>query len=145
MICQKNERFISIFETFMTKIHELPEQPTYIQFITNVRIIRGLGRKIFLNLSERQGGIWSPKVPLPIRMVLQSGRSLKSEMLSLTRTPKYVNSTSVLSIKKSEEESGLKRLTKLDSYCSDRLMFMIFLQNCCVKQKHLCNWEDQID
>ena len=57
------------------------------------------------DFSERQGGISSPKGPLPISMVLRSGRSLKSEMLSLTRTSKYVKSTSVLSIKKLEEAS----------------------------------------
>ena len=42
---------------------------------------------------------------LPISMVLQSERSLKSKMLSLKRTSKYVNNTSVLSIKKSAENS----------------------------------------
>ena len=88
-----------------------------------LRVIRGLGRKMFLSLSERQGGIWSPKGPLPISMVLRSGRSIKSEMLSLTRTSKYVNNTSVLSINKSEEDSGLKGL---DSYCSDKHTFMLF-------------------
>ena len=41
---------------------------------------------------------------LPISMVLRSGRSLKSKM-SLVRTLDYVNDTSVLSIKKSEEDS----------------------------------------
>ena len=43
--------------------------------------------------------------PLPISMVLRSERSLKSKMLSLARTSKYVNDTSVLSIKKSEDDS----------------------------------------
>ena len=33
--------------------------------------------------------------PLPISMVLRSEGSLKSEMLSLARTSKYVNNTSV--------------------------------------------------
>ena len=42
---------------------------------------------------------------LPIGMVLRSERSLKSKMLSLARTSKYVNDTSVLSIKKSEDDS----------------------------------------
>ena len=42
---------------------------------------------------------------LPISMVLQSERSLKSKMLSLARTSKYVNDTSVLSSKKSEADS----------------------------------------
>ena len=42
---------------------------------------------------------------LPISMVLWSERSLKSKMLSLARTSKYVNDTSVLSIKNSEEDS----------------------------------------
>ena len=42
---------------------------------------------------------------LPISMVLRSERSLKSKMLSLARTSKYVNDISVLSIKKSEDDS----------------------------------------
>ena len=42
---------------------------------------------------------------LQISMVLRSERSLKSKMLSLARTLKYVNDTSVLSIKTSEEDS----------------------------------------
>ena len=41
----------------------------------------------------------------PISMVLRSERSLKSKMLSLARTSKYVNDTSVLSIKTSEDDS----------------------------------------
>ena len=47
-------------------------------------------------------GRWGP---LPISMVLRSERSLKSEMLSLAQTSKYVNNTSVVSIKKSKEDS----------------------------------------
>ena len=43
--------------------------------------------------------------PLPISVVLRSEESLKSEMLSLVRTSKYVNNTSVLSINKTEEDS----------------------------------------
>ena len=43
--------------------------------------------------------------PLVISMVLRSERSLKLKMLSLAWTSKYVNNTSVLSIKKSEEDS----------------------------------------
>ena len=43
--------------------------------------------------------------PLPISMALRSERSLKSKMLSLARTSKYVNNTSVLSINKSDEDS----------------------------------------
>ena len=42
---------------------------------------------------------------LPISMVLRSEESLKSEMLSLARTSKYVKNPSVLSINKSEEAS----------------------------------------
>ena len=45
------------------------------------------------------------KEVLPISMVLRSERSLKLKMLSLVRTSKYVNDTSVLSIKKSEDDS----------------------------------------
>ena len=37
-----------------------------------------------------------------------------------------VNNTSVLSIKKSKEVSGLKGLAKLDSYCSDKFILMLF-------------------
>ena len=43
--------------------------------------------------------------PLPISMVLQSERSLKSKISSLARTSKYVNNTSVLNTKTSEEDS----------------------------------------
>ena len=42
---------------------------------------------------------------LPISVVLRSEGSLKSKMLSLARTSKYVNDTSVLSINKTEEDS----------------------------------------
>ena len=42
---------------------------------------------------------------LPISKVLRSEGSLKSEMLSLSRTSKYVDNTSVLSINKTEEDS----------------------------------------
>ena len=42
---------------------------------------------------------------LPISMVFRFERSLKSKMLSLARTSKYVNDTSMLSIKKSEDDS----------------------------------------
>ena len=65
--------------------------------------------------------------PLPVSMVLRSKESLKSaEMLSLPRTSKYVKNTSVLGIKKSEKDSlRPKGLIKLDSYCSDKLIFML--------------------
>ena len=43
---------------------------------------------------------------IPISVVLRSEGSLKSEMLSLTQTSKYVNNTSVLSIDKTEEEAS---------------------------------------
>ena len=60
-------------------------------------------------------------------MVLRSERSLKSKMLSLARTSKYVKDTNVLSIKKVRGgQLGLKGLAKLDSYCSDKLIFMLF-------------------
>ena len=42
---------------------------------------------------------------LPISMVLRSERSLKSKMLSLARTSKYVNNISALSVNRSEEDS----------------------------------------
>ena len=61
--------------------------------------------------------------PLPISMVLRSEESLKSEMLSLARTSKYVNNTSV---KHQQVRKGqLKGLTKLDSCYSDKLIFML--------------------
>ena len=40
-----------------------------------------------------------------VSMVLRSEGSLKLEMLSLARTSKYVDNTSVLSINKTEEDS----------------------------------------
>ena len=53
---------------------------------------------------------------LPINMVLRSEGSLKLEMLSLARTSKYVDNTSVLSIKKDRGgQLRLKGLIKLDS------------------------------
>ena len=66
--------------------------------------------------------------PLPISMILRSEGSLKSEMLSLARTSKYVKNTSMLSINKSEEpgQPRPKGLIKLDSYCSDKLIFFVF-------------------
>ena len=42
---------------------------------------------------------------LPYLAILRSEESLKSEMLSLAQTSKYVKNTSVLSIDKSEEDS----------------------------------------
>ena len=42
---------------------------------------------------------------LPISMILRSESNLKSEMLSLARTSKYVQNTRVLSERKSEEDS----------------------------------------
>ena len=50
-------------------------------------------------------GITTRWGPLPNNMVFRSEESLKSEMLSLARTSKYVKNTSVLSINKSEGES----------------------------------------
>ena len=42
---------------------------------------------------------------LPISLVLRFEGSLKSEMLSLARTSKYMDNTSVLRINKTEEDS----------------------------------------
>ena len=42
---------------------------------------------------------------LPISMVLRSEGSLILEMLSLARTSKYVDNTSVLGINKTEDDS----------------------------------------
>ena len=50
-------------------------------------------------------GIIARWAPLPISIVLRSELSLKSEMLSLARTSKYVKNTNVLSNNKSEEDS----------------------------------------
>ena len=66
-----------------------------------------MGVKIMFILIETSPGLgiiarWGP---LPISMVLRSEESLKSEMLSLARTSKYVKNTSVLSFNKSEEDS----------------------------------------
>ena len=62
-------------------------------------------------------------------MVFQS-ESLKSKMLSLARTPKYANNTSVLSIKKVRGgQLGLKGLTRLNSCCIDKLIFMLSDRN----------------
>ena len=61
---------------------------------------------MFLLIETSPGlGIIARWDPLPISMVLQSEESLKSEMLSLVRTSKYVKNTSVLSINKSDEDS----------------------------------------
>ena len=57
--------------------------------------------------------------PLPISMVLRSEGSLKSVMLSLARTSKCVNNTSVLKQQLRGRQLGL---TKLDS---DRFIFML--------------------
>ena len=66
-----------------------------------------MGVKIMFILIETSPGLgiiarWGP---LAISMVLRFEESLKSEMLSLARTSKYVKNTSVLSIDKSEEDS----------------------------------------
>ena len=66
-----------------------------------------MGLKIMFLLIETSPGLgiiarWGY---LPISMVFRSKESLKSEILSLARTSKYVKNTSVLSINKSEEDS----------------------------------------
>ena len=70
---------------------------------------------------------WGPR---QISMVLRSEECLKSEMLSLARTSKYVKNTSVLS-KHQQVRGGQLRpngLTKLDSYCRDKLIFMLSIR-----------------
>ena len=63
--------------------------------------------------------------PLPISMVLRSEKSLKLKMLHLAWTSKYVNNIKCVEHKKVRGgQLGLKRLTKPDSYCSDKLIFM---------------------
>ena len=71
--------------------------------------------KVFMGVKNSQMFIQtktSPRLEIiarwghfPISMVLWSERRLKSKVLSLARTSKCVNNTSVLSIKKSEEDS----------------------------------------
>ena len=58
-------------------------------------------------LIETAPGLWiiARWDPLPISTVLRSGESLKSEMLSLRRTSKYVKNTNVLDNNKPEEDS----------------------------------------
>ena len=66
----------------------------------------GVKKKMFILIeTSPRPGIIARWGPLPISMVLRSEESLKSEMLSLARTFKYVNNTSVLRINKSEEDS----------------------------------------
>ena len=48
-----------------------------------------------------------------------------TEMLSLARISKYVINTSVKHQQLRGGQPGLKGLTKLDSYCSDKLIFML--------------------
>ena len=59
-------------------------------------------------------GIIAWRDPPPISMVLRSEESLKSEMLSLARTSKYVKNTSVLSINK--DSSNLIVIVVINSY-----------------------------
>ena len=55
-------------------------------------------------------------------LVLRSEESLKSEMLNMARTSKYVKNTSVLSINKSEEDS-------LDRKDSSNLIFIVVINS----------------
>ena len=61
----KNERIISIFETFMTKFHELNEQPTYIGIKHDFPFINipegGFQHlpKDLVNVNEWQNHVWS--------------------------------------------------------------------------------------
>ena len=66
-----------------------------------------MGFKImFIPIETSPGlGIIARRCPLPISMVLRSEVSLKSELLSLARSSKFVKNTSVLSINKSDEDS----------------------------------------
>ena len=57
----------------------------------------------------------------PISMVHRSEGSLKSELLSLVRTSKYVTNTNI----KHQLRGGQLGLTKLCSYCSDKLIYML--------------------
>ena len=61
---------------------------------------------MFILIETPQGlGIIARWGNFPISMVFRSEESLKSEVLSLAWTSKYVKNTSVLSINKSEEDS----------------------------------------
>ena len=67
----------------------------------------GVNKKILFILNRDSLGLeiivrWEY---LPISVALRSEGILKLEMLSLARTPKYVDNTSVLSINKTEEDS----------------------------------------
>ena len=56
----------------------------------------GKNSQMFIQIKTRRGlEIIARWGPLPISMVLRSEGSLKSEMMSLARTSKYVNNTSV--------------------------------------------------
>ena len=70
-----------------------------------LKVVHG-GKIMFILIDTSPGlGIIARWGPLPINMVLRSEESLKSEMLSLVRTSKYVKNTSMLSINKSEVDS----------------------------------------
>ena len=61
---------------------------------------------MFILIETSSGlGIIARWDPLPISMVLRSEENLNSEMLSLARSSKYMKTTSVLSLNKSEEDS----------------------------------------
>ena len=68
-------------------------------------MVHGGKNNIHSNRDFPGAGIIAKWGSLPISMVLRSEESLKSEMLSLARTSKYVKNTSVLSIDKSQEDS----------------------------------------
>ena len=63
----------------------------------SISIYGSLKRRLVLGLGLEIIARWGP---LPIRMVHRSERSLKLKMLSLARTSKYANTTSVLNTKK---------------------------------------------
>ena len=65
----------------------------------------GVKNNVHSNRESHRTGDHSQVGPFPISVVLRSKGSLKSEMLSLARTSKYVKNTSVLSINKSEEDN----------------------------------------
>ena len=70
-----------------------------------LKVVHG-GKIMFILIETSPGlGIIARWGPLPVSMVLLSEESLKSEMLSLAQTSKYVKNTSVLSINRSEEDS----------------------------------------
>ena len=98
------ETKFQFFDTFdrgfitANKLFELGQMLNVVHGVKNSQICIQTKTSPRLEIIARWG-------PLPISMVLWSERSLRSMMLSLARRSKVVNNTSVLNVKKSEENS----------------------------------------